>query len=207
MKNCNPLPISLFITMVIVVTAAESSSELSYESIVDYSTGGPLTTSILEDIQSVAQLIAYCTETKYDTSLLTALPDFDTKTVIGLVTKYGGGNIIRKRTLQRIVDHIDTIVVEVIPDSQVFDTGMSIQAGYSIVLLTIPKTDKPVVLRESPVTSISKSLFHAPEFQLIQQTYSIRYDLRGRLLPMNRSGIILGYNRSSGRVKRMVRLY
>jgi hypothetical protein len=73
------------------------------------------------------QLNDYFSTTRYDTSRLAAKPDFDAVTGIGLVSKYGGGESICSRTIQRIVgkgDHTGFSVDNLVRIEAVDDAGM-----------------------------------------------------------------------------------
>ncbi|MBN1307580.1 MAG: hypothetical protein JXA18_06665 [Chitinispirillaceae bacterium] len=189
---------SALVSIVIVATAiASGPAEIDYDSLAGYAVVGPPTVPILKIIKDIDQLASYCDEARCDTSLISPMPDFTTRTVIGLLAMTGGGNRVSYRYVRRIVDTGDTVILEIRPDSQVFDPGISIQAAYNVLLLAIPKTDKPIVLRESPLTSIDKPLFHAPAIMPVQQASGSRYDLRGRSLPgrnVRRTGLIVSVN-------------
>jgi hypothetical protein len=175
--------IVLFVCIFSVVVTTALANDISVDSLVSYSPVGPAIGPILKVINSTAQLYEYCKATDYDTSLLsTTQPDFTSKTVIGLRTMTGGGNRIDYQTLKRVYNDNDSIILEVKPDSQVFDVGMSIQAASHVLIFAIPKTDKPVVIKMEQTTGVEKSLNRGTVLCSTQRKQICSYSLLGRSL-------------------------
>ncbi len=173
---------------IVAVTSSSGSGpvEINYTAIADYGNHGGYTVSILETIRNQVQLNEYFSKTGYDTSRLTEKPDFDAVTGIGLVSKYGGGESIYSRTIQRIVDEGDTLIVETLGAVQTIP-GISVQLGYQIVVVTIPKIDKPVILREFPATAAGKPPLRTPAIRSAQYKSSGHYNVQGRSVPLRSS--------------------
>jgi hypothetical protein len=176
-----------FVCMTVILFAAFTCvpygyTSLPYESIGSFSKGGPYSGPILENIQNLEQLNAFCVETQFDTSRLSKMPDFNSATMISLQTKWGGGNLIFSRTIQRIIDDIDTVFVEIHRDTQFLDSHISVEAGCEFTLVTIPKTIKPIILRASSITAV-RSLPNSIPDRWIARVKSQRiFNAQGRLL-------------------------
>ncbi len=155
MKKISVFFIALFFFL-LFSPAAYGFTSLQYDSIAYLSQhGGPVSNSILEIIQNKRQLDSFYVKNQFDTSLNSKTPDFDSVTVLALLSVVGGGNSITRRAIQRIVDDIDTIFVEIHRETHVYP-GTSLQQAYGITLFSISRTEKPIVLREVTSTAIRK---------------------------------------------------
>ena len=149
------------LTATAIAGAMSGSTEIGCDSIASFSIVGPPEVSILTVIRNVGQLDSFCNHAGYDTASISVLPDFSTHMVIGLLTVTAGGNRVTYRNPVGIAATVDTLILAIQPDSQVFDVGMSIQAGAHAVLLSIGDTGKTVILRNTPVTAVRR---HPREF-------------------------------------------
>jgi hypothetical protein len=173
----------VFIGLLSMVVATASAGNLNVDTIATYLSPGPPTFPILKIIKNVNQLDSYFVATRYDTTVaLSIRPDFASQTVISLLTMTGGGNKAQYRKLMRVVDNVDTVFLEFKPDSQVFETVISIQAASHVLLFAIPKTNKPIVLREASVTAARNAFQRIPENHSIGKAPCRFYTLRGQSL-------------------------
>jgi hypothetical protein len=195
----------LLFGIVAVVTSIVSANNISIDSLVSYASVGPVSVSHLKVINSAVELNEYCEATDYDVSLLPAQPDFTSKTVVGLVTMAAGGNIINYRTMKRVYVENDSIFLEIKPDSQVLDVGISLQAGSKVLLFAIPKTDKPVVMKMENNTAVEETFHRGTVLCTSQQKLIGLYSLQGRSLSANKGhayrAVVFSGGQNRGKVK------
>ncbi|HEX2957249.1 MAG TPA: hypothetical protein VHO70_10475 [Chitinispirillaceae bacterium] len=168
--------------LLLIVAASSVFSTLNYDSIASYSVVGPPVVPVLTVIRSADELDNYCLKTNGDTSNFLKRPDFSKEVVVGLLTVLGGGNRIRYRIIKRVVTGNDSVFLEVQPDSQVFNNGISIEAGAHVLLITILKTNNEIVLKEIVPVPVSK---HTNGNHVFYRTVSRPeniFDIQGRQL-------------------------
>ena len=174
--------IILLVGIIAFVATTTSADDINVDTLASYYPVGPAAVPVLSVINNTDQLYDYCKSTNYDASLLSAQTDFTSKTVIGFITMAGGGDRINYRVLMRVYNYNDSVILEVRPDTQFFDAGMSIQALSNVLLFAIPKTDKPVVMKMDQNTGVGKSFHHGIVLHSTQGKKICAYTLLGRSL-------------------------
>jgi len=174
--------IVLFVCTFPVVVTTAVANDICVDSLASYSPVGPATGPILKVINSTSQLYEYCKAIDFNTSLLSTQSDFTSKTVIGLRTMTCGGNRIDYQILKRVYNDNDSVILEVKPDSQVFDVGMSMQAASHVLIFAIPKTDNPVVIKIEQTTNVKQLLNRSTVLCSVQSQKICSYSLLGRSL-------------------------
>lgn len=164
-----------------VFSLSPNFTTLNYDSIALYSIVGPSTVPVLTVIRSADELDNYCAKTNGDTSTFFKRPDFSKEVVVGLLTVLGGGNRIRYCNIKRVITCNDSVFLEVQPDSQVFNTGISIQADAHVLLITILQTNNEIVLREIVPVSSCKHTIGNHISQVVSRPGNM-FDIRGRQL-------------------------
>ncbi len=170
-----------FLLIVMTVTVCNGGT-IAFDSIAGGGNAGVSPVSILNVIRSLEELNEYCAAVNYDTGLLATKPDFYEKTIIALISMSGGGNRATYRDIQQIVDDGDTVFLEMRYETHHFDNDISIEAAYCFILLSIPKTDKPISLREVPVISMVKPAIRKSEIRFSDRQSHGIYDGQGRLI-------------------------
>lgn len=170
-----------FLLVVMAVTVCNGGT-IAFDSIAGGFNPGVSPVSILNVIRSVEELNAYCTAVNFDTALLATKPDLAEKSIIALISMSGGGNKAIYRHIQQIVDDGDTVFLEIRNETMQFDADIRIEAAYSFIMLSIPKTDKPITLREVPVISVVKPAVRKSETRYSDHQSHGIYDGQGRLI-------------------------
>lgn len=168
--------------LIVMLVTSGSGGTIDFDSIGGGFNPGLSLVTVFNVIRSLEELNEYCTAVNYDTAQLVTKPAFDEKTILALLSSQGGGDRIIYRHIQQIVDEGDTAFLEIRSDTNFFDGGISVQAAYSFILISIPATDKPIFLRE-----IKESLVVKPAVRKIENRFSGRklqgiYDGQGRLI-------------------------
>lgn len=187
------------------IANADDGPDVTYRIIVKYGNHGGYDVAVLEVLQDVSALESYLTGTGYDTSLhpLFEMPDFATETLVALVTEYGGGPIHYRRTVETIKEGTGSIIVEAINDTLLNERSISVQQGYNVSLLVIPRTGKTIILHEkSEVVSVK----HGKQLRMVKRTglsENKRFTILGRLLggPANARGPVVVSNGFSGTIR------
>lgn len=172
--------IILLVGLFVIVAETASANDISVDSLASYVPVGPPNFPTLKVINNASELNDYCEVTNYDTSQLPSQPDFTSKTVIGLITLTIGGNRTYYRNLKRVYNSNDSVILEVKPDSQFVDPGISMQAGCEVLLFAIPKSDNVIVIKIANSTSVEKSFHHGIMLRSNQQKPLRLYSLQGR---------------------------
>lgn len=172
--------------MIVMVVATSNGGTIAFDSIASDTNPGPSPHPIVQAIRSAVELNEYCAAVNYDTAELATQPDFAEKTIIALIFMKGGGNRLNYRLTQQIVDDGDTVFLEFSRKTTYYDEDISIQAAYAFILFSIPRTDKPIAIREVP-TSVGKPALRKSETRLVSRKSQSIYDGQGRLVP-NRNG-------------------
>lgn len=128
---------------------------VKYDTLANHEQYGLYTVSLFETIRDKEKLNEYFLKINYDTLKISKKPDFDSVMVIAVVTEYTGGNAYYHK-IERITEGTDSIIVDIHYDSLIYN--LKVQQVYTILLLTIPRSDKPVFFRENIVTSAQKPL-------------------------------------------------
>lgn len=169
-----------FLLIVMVVTAS-SGGTIAFDSIAGGFNQGIPPASIFNVIGSQEELNIFCTAVNYDTTQLVTKPDFAEKTIIALLTMEGVGERVIHRHIQQIIDDEDTAFMEIRSDTGYIDADIKPVPAYGFTLFSIPKTDKPIKLREVP-TSIIKPSIRKTETRFSGRQIQGIYDGQGRLL-------------------------
>jgi hypothetical protein len=192
----------LFLTTIV---HADDDPDITFEIIVKYGNHGGYDVAVLEVLHDVSALESYLAGTGYDTSLHPpfGMPDFTSETIVALVTEYGGGPIHYRRTVETIKEGTGSIIVEAINDTLLNDGSISVQQGYNVTLVAIPRTDKTIILHEkSEVVSVK----HGKRLRKVKRTglpENKRYTIQGRLLggPVNTHAPVVGSNGAGGTMR------
>jgi hypothetical protein len=192
-----------FIYLAVSALYIHGADATDYDSIAVFFTPGPPTVPVLSVITDTDQLNDYCSEVQCETPLSA---DFSTVMVIGLLTMTGGGNRVYLRKLQRVIDEPDSIILEVKPDSQMYDPDISIQAAYTVFLFSIPQSGKPVALRESLSAATQNPFSHrTPRSATGYRTAGRSYDVKGRTVSgarTNHTGVLITFD-NNGVIRRV----
>ena len=179
-----------------VIVKADDSFEITYEPILKYGNHGGYDVDILEVLQDTAALNSYLTGTGYDPSVHSPfeIPDLTAETLIALITEYGGGSIHYRRTVERISESTTVITVETVCDTLLHDVSISVQQGYNVLLIAVPRTDKNIILHERDERVSIKPAYKLQTVNSITATENKQYTLQGRLVrgSINMHGTIVG---------------
>ena len=184
-----------FIVILLLVLFSSISGQtvaVEYDTLVAHTNWGVLNSvSCFETIRNEDSLSEYFRKIGYDDTLQSSKkPDFDSEMVIAVVTAFFGGdlgNVEYHYEIKRITEGSDSIIVEIHHDSLIYTT--EIQHAYSILMLTIPLSGKPVFFQVDNPSSVQKSGGHT--VKRIISTYSPInarrfYGINGRVLKQNR---------------------
>jgi hypothetical protein len=143
--------------------------------------------SFFTTIRDKDSLNEYFREIDYDTLLVSSMPDFDLEMVIAVVTSFFGGesgNVEYYYTIEEIIEETDSIVVDIHYDSLVYDR--EIQHAYSVLILTVPQSEKTVFFMVGSLSSARKPVgyaFNRLNPGLLPRSSKRLYDLKGRAMP------------------------
>jgi hypothetical protein len=181
---------------IVVCLIALSASSFGQERTVEYDTlanheqyayNDLSTVSLFETIRDRKKLDDYFLKINYDTLKLSRMPKFDSVIVIAFVAaKMSTGGKFYYHTIKRITEETDSIIVDFHYDSLfLYVKGQPI---YTILMLTIPKSDKPVAFRTDIVSSVQKTIGrNVAKINSKQLSVNTRrfYDIKGRMLQRN----------------------
>lgn len=109
--------------------------------------------SVFNVVRTQEELNEFCPAVNYDTALFVTRPDFNEKTIIVLLSMEGGGKKAIYRHVQQIIDDQDNVFMEICSDTGNIDTELKPLAAYGFTLFSIPRTDKPIILREVTISA------------------------------------------------------
>lgn len=152
MKNTLLVIIMLVFGIAGTITGGET---IEFQSIASIAKLGTLPVSPLKVFQNMEQLSAYLSEISSDINELSDLPDFSAMSSIAIGFAQNNRYYRLIHTIKKIVPG-DTVIIVMKVDSQQLDTTMHIQPGYQIEIITIPKTDKPIITGFDSPSAIRK---------------------------------------------------
>jgi hypothetical protein len=168
------------------------AAAIDYDSMTTYLNGGGTNVTSLVIIKNISQLNSYFTETEFDTARLSKIPDFGSVAVIALLSETMGSYTHFKKTIKRVIDKADTVIVEVHSDTEYIELSPIIpQPAYRVLLISIPRTDKPIVLRDiSPTIALDPTNRICKTKTSPVKSKSI-FDVQGRLLLGRNGGSVI----------------
>ncbi len=157
-----------------------------YDTLAKHSHYGLHTVSLFETIRSEEQKNDYFRKIAFDTLDTSKKPDFNTEMVIAVVTAYNTANIDYYHKIERITEENDSIIVDIHYDSLIYDPNLEIQQSYSILMLIISRSDKPVFFREDKLLSVNKRAQVSKYSTHLAEKANRLYDINGRVLLPNK---------------------
>lgn len=173
--------IFLMFTGILTYPAIASPADtIGYKTIATIIKPGRMLVSSTEILRDTQALATYLSKSSTSANQLTEQTDFSSRLVIALAYNKGSRYHEFSQTVTTILTG-DTVVVLLRRDSTAIDTSIRSQAAYCIQLISIAKTDKPIICRFNVPTLVTEKLKYIRQETLTRTIPGCSFDLMGRL--------------------------
>lgn len=154
---------------------------------------GMMAVSSSEIIRDTQQLATYLSKVTIAANQLTEKPDFNSRLVVALAYNKGSRYYEFFQTITSIFSG-DTIVILLRRDSTAItiDTSINYQPAYSIQLISIPKTDKPIICRYKLPTAVTDKPKYSRRMTQTRNSTDRTFDLTGRSFSTDKTDRVPG---------------
>ena len=180
----------VFLLIVCLSLGHISAGEIiEHQSMANFIIPGLMKIPPLEILQNLEDLTLFLSEINIDTSEIDDLPDFGTRSVIAIGFNLNNRYYKLTHSIKEIISD-DTVFIVVEVDSQQIDSTLTPQPAYMVQIITIPKTDKPIITRFESLSSIAEKRRNiVVRYTVYHSTANKIFDMTGRVLyPKNKKG-------------------
>lgn len=153
MKNYSVL-IALFIVVGSAVNSLQAGRNTAFNTVATYTKAGILPVEDAIALNTWEEFVGYLSDTYYDTSQLTSRPDFSSVTALAIAYNKNGEDYIFTQSVRAVTEVSDSVIVEIKVDSQIVLLGIIPHDAFDVIIISFPKTEKPVSIRKNRPTEV-----------------------------------------------------
>jgi len=149
--------IALFIVVGAAVNSLQAGRNTAFNTVATYTRAGALPVDGATVLNSWEELSGYLSATYYDTSELTPRPDFNSVTVFAVAYNKKGEDYTFTQSVRTVSEITGSMIVDVKVDSALIMPGITPHEGFHVILISFPKTGKPVSVRINSPTEVART--------------------------------------------------